>query len=168
VPTIIFTVFLGSNLQDMLQRRDEGKCSPFERIVIETSGLADPAPILQTLMTDTSIAGRLVLAGVVATVDTVTGARTLQREDISQKQVAIASGPSGRGVYRMREPMIPVNKLSTSGIDEHWHKCADEARSVADDMKDEISKQMMLQIADDYERLAKRAAHREPGGRLIG
>jgi hypothetical protein len=45
----------------------------------------------------------------------------------------------------MREPMIPVNKLSTSGIDEHWHKFADEARSVADDMKDEISKQMMLQ-----------------------
>jgi hypothetical protein len=36
----------------------------------------------------------------------------------------------------MREPMKPVNKLSTSGIDEHWHKCADEARSVADDMKD--------------------------------
>src|SRR5215510_4539613 len=75
---------------------------------------------------------------------------------------------AGRGVYRMREPMIPVNKLSTSGIDERWHKCADEARSVADDMKDEISKQMMLQIADDYERLAKRAAHREPGGRPKG
>ena len=76
--------------------------------------------------------------------------------------------PLCRKQARMREPMIPVNKLSTSGIDEHWHKCADEARSVADDMKDEISKQMMLQIADDYERLAKRAAHREPGVRLIG
>jgi hypothetical protein len=59
--------------------------------------------------------------------------------------------------------MIPVNKLFMSGIGEHWHKCADEARSVADDMKDEISKQMM-----HYERLAKRAAHREPEGRLIG
>src|SRR5215831_21007921 len=70
---------------------------------------------------------------------------------------------AGRGVYRMREPMIPVNKLSTSGIDEHWHKCADEARSVADDMKDEISKQMMLQIADDYERLTKRDVTRLPG-----
>jgi G3E family GTPase len=73
-----------------LQRRDAGRCSAFDRIVIETSGLADPAPILQTLMTDTSIAGRLVLGGVVATVDSVTGAGTLQREDISQKQVAIA------------------------------------------------------------------------------
>src|SRR6516225_4458234 len=81
---------LAQTLQDLLQRRDAGKCSPFDRIVIETSGLADPAPILQTLMTDTSIAGRFVLGGVVATVDTVTGVGTLQREDISQKQVAVA------------------------------------------------------------------------------
>jgi G3E family GTPase len=81
---------LTQTIQDMLQRRDDGNCSPFNRIVIETSGLADPAPILQTLMTDTSIAGRLVLGGVVATVDTVTGISTLQREDISQKQVAVA------------------------------------------------------------------------------
>jgi hypothetical protein len=43
---------------------------------------------------------------------------------------------------------------------EHWHKRADEARSLADDMKDEISKQMTLQIADDYEHLAKRAEQR--------
>lgn len=81
---------LAQTVQDMLQRRDEGNCSPFDRIVIETSGLADPAPILQTLMTDTSIAGRVMLGGVVTTVDTVTGATTLEQEDISQKQVAVA------------------------------------------------------------------------------
>jgi G3E family GTPase len=81
---------LAQTVQDMLQRRDEGKCSPFDRIVVETSGLADPAPILQTLMTDTSIAARVALGGVVTTVDTVTGAATLVREDISQKQVAVA------------------------------------------------------------------------------
>src|SRR5262249_11607853 len=94
---------LAQTLQDLLQRRDDGKCSPFDRIVIETSGLADPAPILQTLMTDTSIAGRLVLGGVVATVDTVTGAGTLQREDISQKQVALAD-------------KIVLTKLDLSGL----------------------------------------------------
>ena len=43
---------------------------------------------------------------------------------------------------------------------EHWRKRADEARSLAYDMKDEISKQMMLQIADDYEHRAKRAEQR--------
>jgi G3E family GTPase len=81
---------LAQTLQHLLQRRAAGKCPAFDRIVIETSGLADPAPILQTLMTDTSIAGRFALGGVVATVDTVTGAGTLQREDISKKQVAVA------------------------------------------------------------------------------
>jgi hypothetical protein len=57
----------------------------------------------------------------------------------------------------MRGPMIPVNEFSMSGSGEPWRKYADEARSLADDMKDEISRQMMLQIANDYERLAKRA-----------
>src|SRR6478735_5185517 len=81
---------LAETLQDLLRRRDEGRCMRFDRIVIETSGLADPAPILQTLMTDADIAGRLVLGGVVTTVDTVVGYGTLEREAISQKQVAVA------------------------------------------------------------------------------
>ena len=81
---------LAQTLQDMLQRRDRGSCPPFDRIVIETSGLADPAPILQTLMTDIGIAGRLVLGGVVTTVDAVNGAGALECEGVSQKQVAVA------------------------------------------------------------------------------
>jgi G3E family GTPase len=81
---------LAQTLQSLLRRRDEGRCAPFNRIVIETSGLADPAPILQTLMTDANIADRLVLGGVVTTVDAVNGAGALAREGISQKQVAVA------------------------------------------------------------------------------
>jgi len=81
---------LAQTLQDLLQRRDEGRCTRFDRIVIETSGLADPAPILQTLMTDATVAGRLVLGSVVTTVDAVNGVETLEREAISRKQVAVA------------------------------------------------------------------------------
>ena len=81
---------LALTLQDLLQRRDDGRCAPFDRIVIETSGLADPAPILQTLMTDANIAGRLVLGGVVTTVDAVNGVGTIEREEVSQKQIAVA------------------------------------------------------------------------------
>src|SRR6266849_1137786 len=81
---------LATTLCDMLQRRDQGTVTPFTRVVIETSGLADPAPILQTLMTDATIAGRLMLSGVVTTVDAVNGAGTLEREAISVKQVAVA------------------------------------------------------------------------------
>src|SRR5580692_1185562 len=39
-------------LHDLTARRDEGRIAPFERIVIETSGLADPAPVLHAIMAD--------------------------------------------------------------------------------------------------------------------
>jgi G3E family GTPase len=81
---------LVATLDDMLRRREQGRVPPFTRVVIETSGLADPAPILHTLMTDASMTDRLALGGVVTTVDAVNGAGTLDREAISVKQVAVA------------------------------------------------------------------------------
>ena len=77
-------------LDDLLARRDRREVLAFTRVMIETSGLADPAPILQTLMTDTAVAGRLVLGGVVTTIDAVTGGGTLDARAISIKQVAVA------------------------------------------------------------------------------
>jgi G3E family GTPase len=77
-------------LADVLRRRDEGTVTPFDRVVIETSGLADPAPILHAVMSDDVLAERLMLAGVVTTVDAVHGADTLQRQPESVKQVAVA------------------------------------------------------------------------------
>jgi len=82
---------LVETLQDLLRRRDAGAFpQKFDRVVIETSGLADPAPILHALMTDVGLAGRLALDGVVTAVDAVTGEATLEREAISRKQVAVA------------------------------------------------------------------------------
>ncbi|MEA2949130.1 MAG: hypothetical protein QOI40_4460 [Alphaproteobacteria bacterium] len=81
---------LVETIDDVLRRREEGRVPPFTRIVIETSGLADPAPILQTLMTEPNISGRVMLGGVVTTIDAVNGAGTLEREAISVKQVAVA------------------------------------------------------------------------------
>jgi hypothetical protein len=46
---------------------------------------------------------------------------------------------------------------------EHWHQRAEESRVLAEQMSDEISKQMMLRIADDYDKLAVRAAMRLQG-----
>jgi G3E family GTPase len=77
-------------LADILRRRDEGTVTSFDRVVIETSGLADPAPILHAVMSDDTLAERLMLVGVVTTVDAVHGAETLQRQPESVKQVAVA------------------------------------------------------------------------------
>jgi G3E family GTPase len=77
-------------LADLLRRRDHGTVTSFTRIVIETSGLADPAPILHAVMSDDQLAERLTLAGVVTTVDAVAGADTLARQREAVKQVAVA------------------------------------------------------------------------------
>ena len=75
---------------DLLARRAAGTVPPFERIVIETTGLADPAPIVHALMTDRDIADALRLESVIATVDAAAGAATLDAHPQSVKQAALA------------------------------------------------------------------------------
>ncbi len=71
-------------------RRRRGRVMDYERVILETTGLADPAPILQTLMTDPMIAHGYRLDGVVTLVDGVSGLDTLDRRLEAQKQVAVA------------------------------------------------------------------------------
>jgi G3E family GTPase len=78
----------------LLRRLDEGAVVPFTRIVIEASGLADPAPVLQTLMTDAAIAERLVLGGVVTTVDAVNGAIARRFRQNRRPSLTACSRPS--------------------------------------------------------------------------
>jgi G3E family GTPase len=81
---------LARTLRHLLNRRDEGTLSPFGRVVVETTGLADPAPILYTLGADPMLDARLSLARVVTIVDAVTGAATIDRFVEAARQVAIA------------------------------------------------------------------------------
>jgi G3E family GTPase len=74
---------------ELLARRARGEAD-FERIVVETTGLADPAPILQALMTDREIAEALRLESVIATVDCAAGAATLDSHPEAVKQAALA------------------------------------------------------------------------------
>jgi G3E family GTPase len=77
-------------LRDLAARRAAGTVPAFERVVIETTGLADPAPILHALATDAGVAESYAIEGVVATVDAVTGIGTLARYAESASQAAIA------------------------------------------------------------------------------
>lgn len=79
-----------ATLVDLLDRRRDGTVPPFERIVVETTGLADPAPVIHTLMADPGLARTCTLAGIVTVVDAVHGADTLERHAESRKQVAVA------------------------------------------------------------------------------
>ena len=77
-------------LADLLARRRAGEIAPFRRVVVETTGLAEPAPILHALMTDAALSGQVEIASVVATVDAVNGAATLEAHAESTRQVALA------------------------------------------------------------------------------
>jgi len=81
---------LARTLRDLLDRRDAVAVRPFRRIVIETSGLADPAPILYTLGADPLLDARLSLGRVVTVVDAQNGAATLTRFAEAARQAAMA------------------------------------------------------------------------------
>jgi G3E family GTPase len=73
-----------------LERRCEAGEIAYERVLIETSGLADPAPILHALMTDRDIAQHHAIDGIVAAVDALHGEATLDRHPEARRQAALA------------------------------------------------------------------------------
>ncbi len=77
-------------LEDLLRRRDNDRIAPFKRVVIETTGLADPAPILQTIMFHPYLMLRFRLEGVITLVDALTGTATLNAHEEAVKQAAVA------------------------------------------------------------------------------
>ncbi len=81
---------LVDTLNDLLERRDDGRIKAFDRVVIETTGLADPAPILHTIMSHPYLVMRYRLDGVIATVDAVNGLDTLESHGEAVKQAAVA------------------------------------------------------------------------------
>ncbi|MFC7053388.1 CobW family GTP-binding protein [Hansschlegelia quercus] len=79
-----------ATLEDLLRARDNGRIPPFRRIVLETSGLADPVPVLQTLTLHPYLAMRYRLEGVVAALDAVAGPETVAERPEAARQVAMA------------------------------------------------------------------------------
>jgi G3E family GTPase len=81
---------LEETLRTLLVRRDRGEVSPFRRILVETTGLADPAPIVQLLLNNPLVSHFLRLDTVVTTVDAANAAHQLDRQYEAVKQVALA------------------------------------------------------------------------------
>jgi G3E family GTPase len=79
-----------NTLRDLYVKRARAAIPRFRRMVIETTGLADPAPVLQTLMNDALIASHFRLDGVVATIDAINGSRQLKTHAEAVKQAAVA------------------------------------------------------------------------------
>ena len=81
---------LVDSLENLLRRRDNGRIGDFDRVIIETTGLADPAPVLQTIMSHPYLLMRFRLDGVVTVIDSLNGLGTLETYPEAVKQAAVA------------------------------------------------------------------------------
>lgn len=81
---------LSKTLIGLIDKMARGKITPFDRVVIETTGLADPVPIIHTLMTSFDLQRIYTLDGVITLVDAVNGENTLNTQEESVKQAALA------------------------------------------------------------------------------
>lgn len=81
---------LVTTLENFLRGLDNGRIDSLSRIVIETTGLADPVPVLATLTAHPYLSLRYVVDGVISVVDAVNGDRTLDEHEEAVKQVAVA------------------------------------------------------------------------------
>ena len=81
---------LNKTLIDLFEKMMNGKVSSFNRILIETTGLANPVPIIHTLMSSIELIRIYSLDGVITVVDSVNGEKTLDLHEESLKQLALA------------------------------------------------------------------------------
>jgi G3E family GTPase len=105
----------------------------FDRVIIETTGIADPIPILQTIIGDERVSSNYFLANVVTVVDAINGALTLQEYSEAEKQVAVADrilvtksdlpDVDLEGLHAAiaeLAPLASLNKVTNGRVDVGW------------------------------------------------
>ena len=134
----------------------------FDKVIIETTGIADPAPILQTIIGDEQVASQYMLAGVLTTVDAVNGIATLDHHIEAVKQVAVAdrilltktdllddSAQSLETAIRQYAPAAPISAVIDGQAQADWifgfqaygleNKSIDVEAWLAGDFKTQVS-----------------------------
>jgi len=81
---------LRDSIRDLYDRRERGLVPPFERLIIETTGLADPAPIVTTFTADPVLCHHFRIGNIVTVVDALNGLSNLASFEESRRQAAIA------------------------------------------------------------------------------
>ena len=122
---------LQETLRELFARRHAGEVPDFDRVIVETTGLADPAPVVQTLASDTLLAARFRLDGLVTLVDAVNAKTQLERQPEAVRQIALAdrvfitkpdlASPEQLDVVRQAvqalNPRAPVSLLLRGEVD---------------------------------------------------
>lgn len=100
---------LMDTLANLIDRLQTGSIKTIKRIIIETTGLADPAPILQSIIGHPAMIQSFAIDGVITTVDAINGATTLSQHEEARKQIAFAD----RIVLTKTDLVTAPNELET-------------------------------------------------------
>ena len=114
---------LQETLRDLFVKRRAGEVIDFDRVFVETTGLADPVPVLHTLRTDGLLGAQYRLDGVVTLVDAVNGMEQLDTMPEAARQAAVADRlvvtktdiADDDALARLRPRIAPVRLLLTGG-----------------------------------------------------
>lgn len=137
---------LKAALVALIGRRRKNGVPAFDRVLIETTGLADPVPVIATLMQDMMLRHHFRLGNVVVTVDAVHGLKGLQEHVQVARQVAVADRilltktdlASTNAVSRLRKVLTGIN--SSAPVEYVPHGATDPARLIEDDVYDPATK----------------------------
>ncbi|WP_456269254.1 GTP-binding protein [Kushneria sp. AK178] len=125
---------LAQTLRDAVWRfAREGK-RHFDRLIIETTGLADPAPIVHTLMSEAKVARHYALDGIVTVMDAASGSTTLDRHEEALRQAAMADlllitkrdVASQAQLDALRQRLAAINPGAPQQLLDHGHIEADD------------------------------------------
>lgn len=81
---------LAGAIKDLHSKRERGEVPPFQRIIVESTGLADPFPILSTIHSDPVLKHHFRLGNVITTVDAVNAMTQLDRQEECARQIAVS------------------------------------------------------------------------------
>ena len=112
---------LRSGLRDLIDARDKGEIPAFDRILVETTGLADPVPIVQTLVTDPMLRHQMHLANLISTVDgrnamsQLSSYREAMRQVALSDRLALTKGDlcEEEGIASLRTKLYELNPTAT-------------------------------------------------------
>ena len=122
---------LGTTLMALARQRAAGEVPPYRRVLVETSGLADPAPILHALMTEAPVVETHRLHAVVTLVDAVLGPAVLERHAEARRQVMLADrvlvtkpdlgdAAAAERAVRALQPGLPVRAAVRGAAEPGW------------------------------------------------
>ena len=123
---------LQKGMRELIDGRYQGTVPPFTRILVETTGLADPTPIAQTLSGDLMLRRQVRLANIITTIDAIFGADQIDTHPESMRQAAIADRlvltktdiADEEQIARAKEKIHQVNPvamlLDANGEDDLW------------------------------------------------